>query len=47
MRTKHCPTCACAPVAPVTVNIDAPFYSLVLLIEQVTAERRIARAARR
>lgn len=33
---KHCPTCTCEHIkpSPLVINENAPFYPLVLLIEE-------------
>lgn len=37
MRTVHpCPFCRCGQEPPLTINPAAPFYELVLLIDQIT-----------
>lgn len=52
MRRHQCPTCTCADPDRVVVNVDAPFYALVIEMDQIfwnawISRRRAARLANR
>lgn len=44
---RHCRTCVCGVPAPLVVDVHAPFYALVVLIDRITYDegRRTNRKA--